>query len=224
MVERVRKEQAKASSRSSKAVSLSKSVYSSYKVVTLGDSSLAPSSAHRSSTAWSSAEDESSGAGPCPCPRRWGGGSPALLHESCRGRLRALQGVLLRGTFNPQSRFRASWDMTLLLAVMYITIVLPLQVGFEPDLGKAATDTLNQISAGLDIFFLLDIVINFRTGFYVEGAHAEALVRDPWLIASRYVKGWFSVDAIASPPFALLSLVQSNSGSDADTTHFAMFR
>jgi len=30
-----------------------------------------------------------------------------------------------------QSRFRASWDMTLLLAVTYITVVLPLQVGLE---------------------------------------------------------------------------------------------
>ena len=50
------------------------------------------------------------------------------MHLSCRGRLRVLQGLVLRGTFNPQSRFRASWDMLLLLAVTYITIVLPLQV------------------------------------------------------------------------------------------------
>mgnify|MGYP004171476285 CR=1 FL=1 len=30
------------------------------------------------------------------------------MHLSCRGRLRVLQGLVLRGTFNPQSRFRAS--------------------------------------------------------------------------------------------------------------------
>ena len=56
----------------------------------------------------------------------------------------------------------------------------------------------------------------------MEGAHAEALVRDPWLIASRYLKGWFGVDAIASPPFALLALLQS--GEESDTSSFAMFR
>ena len=58
--------------------------------------------------------------------------------------------------------------MLLLLAVMYITILLPLQTGFEEDLGKATTDTLNHISAGLDVFFLLDIAVNFRTGTLVS--------------------------------------------------------
>ena len=90
----------------------------------------------------------------------------ALVQLSCRGRLRVLQGIVLRGTFNPQSRFRASWDMLLLLAVMYITVVLPLQawpysrhshskcrhvhrdmhVGFEPDLDTATTNYLQQSS------------------------------------------------------------------------------
>lgn len=49
-------------------------------------------------------------------------------------------------------------------------------------------------------------------------------MRDPWLVASRYVKGWFGVDAIASPPFALLALLQSSSGEESDTSSFAMFR
>ena len=39
-----------------------------------------------------------------------------------------------------------------------------MQVGFEPDLGGATTHTLNLVSAGLDVFFLLDIAVNFRTG------------------------------------------------------------
>ena len=160
MVERVRKEQtlyeAKASSRSSKAASLKKGgAYASYKVLPL-----ACAGNSRDSFSNSSLGDD---APLCSSLSR-----TALVQLSCRGRLRALQGLVLRGTFDPQSRFRASWDMLLLLAVMYITILLPLQTGFEEDLGKATTDTLNHISAGLDVFFLLDIAVNFRTGTLVS--------------------------------------------------------
>ena len=62
------------------------------------------------------------------CSWRGGGGRPAHAQRTCRGWLRLLQELVLRGTLDPQSRFRATWDMTLLLAVTYITIVLPLQV------------------------------------------------------------------------------------------------
>ena len=50
------------------------------------------------------------------------------------------------------------------------------------------------VSAVLDVFFICDILVNFRTGFYAEGV----LVRDKKLIAQRYIKS--VCRSGASPP------------------------
>ena len=52
----------------------------------------------------------------------------------------------------------------------------------------------------VDIFFVLDVALQFRFGYIVDGR----VVMDSALISERYLHGWFAYDL-----FAFLPLVRS---------------
>ncbi|KAK3094471.1 hypothetical protein FSP39_002179 [Pinctada imbricata] len=62
------------------------------------------------------------------------------------------------------------------------------------------TDPLVIIDLIVDIMFIADILINFRTTYL----HNGEVVMDPKKIAINYVKGWFIIDTFAAIPFDLL--------------------
>lgn len=66
------------------------------------------------------------------------------------------------------------------------------------DGGRA--DPLVIVDLIVDLMFIADILINFRTT-YVENGE---VVSDKQKIAVNYVKGWFVIDTIAAIPFDLL--------------------
>ena len=53
----------------------------------------------------------------------------------------------------------------------------------------------------VDIMFIIDIIINFRTT-YVNSQ--EEVISLPSKIAAHYFKGWFLIDLVAAVPFDLL--------------------
>ena len=73
------------------------------------------------------------------------------------------------------------------------------------DTSKA--DPLVIIDLIVDIMFIADILINFRTT-YLHNGEVET---DPQKIAINYVKGWFVIDTIAALPFDLLLFGTGNS-------------
>lgn len=60
---------------------------------------------------------------------------------------------------------------------------------------------LNVVDLIVDIMFIIDILINFRTT-YVNSS--EEVVSHPAKIAIHYFKGWFLIDMVAAIPFDLL--------------------
>lgn len=66
----------------------------------------------------------------------------------------------------------------------------------------------NARSIAVDITFVIDILINFRTTF-VNGQ--DEVVSHPGRIAIHYLTGWFLIDLVAAIPFDLLLV-----GSDTD--------
>jgi hypothetical protein len=52
----------------------------------------------------------------------------------------------------------------------------------------------------VDVFFILDVALNFRTAYIVDAATME-LEDDPRRIARRYLGGWFAVDLASAIPF-----------------------
>lgn len=66
----------------------------------------------------------------------------------------------------------------------------------------------HQLSFPVDVTFVIDILINFRTTF-VNGQ--DEVVSHPGRIAVHYLTGWFLIDLVAAIPFDLLLV-----GSDTD--------
>ncbi|XP_068902393.1 potassium voltage-gated channel subfamily H member 6-like isoform X3 [Tenebrio molitor] len=113
------------------------------------------------------------------------------------------------------SPFKAVWDWIILILVMYTAIFTPYVAAFllnEPDNNrknkKYGEDPIVIIDLIVDVTFIIDILINFRTT-YVSGN--DEIVSDPVRIAVHYLKGWFFIDLVAAVPFDLLFF-----GSDTD--------
>lgn len=64
------------------------------------------------------------------------------------------------------------------------------------------TGPLVVIDLFVDIMFVFDIFINFRTTYVDE--HKGEVVSDPARIAKHYLKGWFVIDVLAAVPFDLI--------------------
>ena len=67
-----------------------------------------------------------------------------------------------------------------------------------------ADDPLVILDYIVDVMFIIDIFINFRTTFV--DVHDE-VVSDPCRVAIHYMKGWFVVDLLAAIPFELLIMI-----------------
>jgi hypothetical protein len=74
------------------------------------------------------------------------------------------------------------------------------------------SDPLEIIDLFVDIMFIIDIIINFRTTYVNEN---DEVVSHPGKIAIHYFKGWFVIDMIAAVPFDLLLYTQGNDVSRA---------
>ncbi|ROI48990.1 Potassium voltage-gated channel subfamily H member 2 [Anabarilius grahami] len=107
------------------------------------------------------------------------------------------------------SPFKAVWDWLILLLVIYTAILTPYSAAFllnEEEEGSMqncgySCSPLNVVDLIVDIMFIIDIIINFRTT-YVNAN--DEVVSHPLRIAVHYFKGWFLIDMVAAIPFDLL--------------------
>ncbi|XP_042228993.1 potassium voltage-gated channel unc-103-like isoform X13 [Homarus americanus] len=112
------------------------------------------------------------------------------------------------------SPFKAVWDWIILLLVIYTAIFTPYVAAFLLNEQEAARKShQNQYDSPIviidlivDIMFMVDIVINFRTT-YVN--HNDEVVSHPGKIALHYLRGWFLIDVVAAIPFDLLLVTDS---------------
>ncbi|KAL6438576.1 hypothetical protein ACFW04_004559 [Cataglyphis niger] len=116
------------------------------------------------------------------------------------------------------SPFKAVWDWIILLLVMYTAIFTPYVAAFvlsdteynSRKNKKYSDDPIVIIDLIVDVTFIVDILINFRTTFVNSN---DEVVSHPGKIAVHYLKGWFIIDLVAAIPFDLLLV-----GSDTDET------
>ena len=111
---------------------------------------------------------------------------------------------------DPRSSFRNTWDICMVFLVLYNSISIPYTAGFnlEASVGQTVFDYM------VDVFFAVDIVLNFYTAFYNDYGR---LVADRSSIKSNYMSTWFVVDLVASMPVELIAIFIAgmNSGSSA---------
>ncbi|XP_068604054.1 potassium voltage-gated channel subfamily H member 2 [Brachionichthys hirsutus] len=106
------------------------------------------------------------------------------------------------------SPFKAVWDWLILLLVIYTAILTPYSAAFLLNDQEEAMQSciyscspLNVVDLIVDIMFIIDILINFRTTYVNPN---DEVVSHPVRIAVHYFKGWFLIDMVAAIPFDLL--------------------
>ncbi|XP_077584360.1 potassium channel, voltage gated eag related subfamily H, member 7b [Stigmatopora nigra] len=124
------------------------------------------------------------------------------------------------------SPFKAVWDWLILLLVIYTAILTPYSAAFllndqeeqrRRECGYSCSP-LNVVDLIVDIMFIIDILINFRTTYVNQN---EEVVSHAAKIAIHYFKGWFLIDMVAAIPFDLLIF---GSGSDETTTLIGLLK
>ncbi|XP_048416779.1 potassium voltage-gated channel subfamily H member 6a isoform X1 [Stegostoma tigrinum] len=124
------------------------------------------------------------------------------------------------------SPFKAVWDWLILLLVIHTAIFTPYSAAFllnDQEEEKRlecgySCNPLAVVDLIVDIMFIIDIIINFRTTYVNEN---DEVVSHPAKIAIHYFKGWFLIDIVAAIPFDLLIF---RSGSDETTTLIGLLK
>lgn len=100
------------------------------------------------------------------------------------------------------SVFRFYWDLLMLLLMMGNLIILPVGITFFKDENTPPWIIFNVVS---DTLFLVDLVLNFRTGIMKEDS--TEIMLDPKTIRRHYLRSWFAVDFISSIPVDYIFLM-----------------
>uniref|UniRef100_A0A8C4SJI7 Potassium voltage-gated channel subfamily H member 6 n=1 Tax=Erpetoichthys calabaricus TaxID=27687 RepID=A0A8C4SJI7_ERPCA len=123
------------------------------------------------------------------------------------------------------SPFKAVWDWLILLLVIYTAVFTPYSAAFllneqeeEQRRSCYTCNPLNVVDLIVDVMFIVDILINFRTTYVNTN---DEVVSHPGRIAVHYFKGWFLIDIVAAIPFDLLIF---RSGSDETTTLIGLLK
>ncbi|XP_060906407.1 potassium/sodium hyperpolarization-activated cyclic nucleotide-gated channel 1-like [Labrus mixtus] len=118
---------------------------------------------------------------------------------------------------HPYSDFRFYWDLVMLMLMMGNLIILPVGITFFRDENTPSWIIFNVVS---DTLFMVDLVLNFRTGIIKED-NTEILL-DPRAIRQRYLKSWFLVDFVSSIPVDYIFLMVDSLDSEVYRTARAL--
>lgn len=97
---------------------------------------------------------------------------------------------------------RFYWDFTMLMFMVGNLIIIPVGITFFKEETSTPWIIFNVVS---DTFFLMDLVLNFRTGIVYEDN--TEIILDPEKIKMKYLKTWFVVDFVSSIPVDYIFLI-----------------
>ncbi|XP_075581728.1 potassium/sodium hyperpolarization-activated cyclic nucleotide-gated channel 1-like [Pelecanus crispus] len=103
---------------------------------------------------------------------------------------------------HPYSDFRFYWDLIMLIMMVGNLVIIPVGITFFTEQTTTPWIIFNVAS---DTVFLLDLIMNFRTGTVNEDS--SEIILDPKIIKINYLKSWFVVDFISSIPVDYIFLI-----------------
>uniref|UniRef100_A0A1I8IVH9 PAC domain-containing protein n=1 Tax=Macrostomum lignano TaxID=282301 RepID=A0A1I8IVH9_9PLAT len=109
---------------------------------------------------------------------------------------------------------KITWDWLILLCTFYIAIMVPYNAANSSGkLRKAngADDAGIAVDLLVEVVFIADICINFRTTFVSKSGQVVYCQR---MIAINYIKTWFFLDLLAAVPFDIIILISNAVSSD----------
>ena len=105
---------------------------------------------------------------------------------------------------NPEKTFRKRWDIAQVFFLVYVALLVPVRTGFG-DLNSIELKPFHFawfVDACVDLYFIVDIVVNFRTG-YID---ADGMIENrPGLIARHYLRTWFIIDFVSCLPVSYVA-------------------
>nr|XP_019948198.1 PREDICTED: potassium/sodium hyperpolarization-activated cyclic nucleotide-gated channel 3-like [Paralichthys olivaceus] len=115
------------------------------------------------------------------------------------------------------TNIRFYWDLLMLVLMMGNLIVLPVGITFFRDENTPSWIIFNVVS---DTLFMVDLVLNFRTGIVKEDS--TEILLDPRAIRQKYLKSWFLVDFVSSIPVDYIFLMVDSLDSEVYRTARAL--
>ena len=97
---------------------------------------------------------------------------------------------------NPRNAWRRRWDIIIMILIIYNAVYLPQDLVFDELAERQGRsmqvwDVLNYIA---DTFFILDVVVTFRTGIEEKYNGNEIVIMEASNVATQYTKGWLAID------------------------------
>jgi hyperpolarization activated cyclic nucleotide-gated potassium channel 2 len=96
---------------------------------------------------------------------------------------------------HPDNIAKLIFDLLGFALIIFQYVTVPFSIAFNFDDGN-----LKGYNYFSDIFFIVDMFLNFFTGFYKEGI----LMMSRKVIVTNYLKGWFLFDFISSFPYSFI--------------------
>eukprot|EP01045_Picozoa_sp_COSAG04_P006148 COSAG04_NODE_298_length_17490_cov_10.214249_13_plen_177_part_00 len=121
---------------------------------------------------------------------------------------------------DPDSAFSAMWDLLQVVLLLYVSITVPYRAALDVDVAFLSMTWWFDVV--VDVYFIVDIVLNFRTSFI--NTTTDVRETSSRLIAKNYLKGWFAIDFISCIPVGHIAfIIEQNEleelGSTADGTN-----
>ena len=100
------------------------------------------------------------------------------------------------------------------IMICFCAVAVPLEVGYDAALrrsmGTEGWANWNYFNLAVDIIFIFDIILNFRTGFVIDGH----LITGTRRIASHYIRHSFAIDVVGSFPINFIIEIASSGSTD----------
>ena len=103
------------------------------------------------------------------------------------------------------TKFKAFWNITVILLLGYTSTIVPFQVAFVDD----DSDFSTFINYTVDVLFGVDIIINFFSGYELPNNRVEIRLKQ---IVKNYLTGWFLLDLLATFPTQVFLSSEENNG------------
>lgn len=116
---------------------------------------------------------------------------------------------------DPRRNFRVSWNLLIMFFILWNCFEIPFRICFSVEEPKDVLYQLDTFNFIMDLIFLVDVALNFRTGYYENGV----LITDSTKIARKYLKSWFWIDFFTSVPFYVI--IEGSIHSSASSSEFS---
>lgn len=111
-----------------------------------------------------------------------------------------------RGIIDPrQAGFVQSWDVCMVLLLIFTALVTPYEVVFLPSTSEV--NGLFVVNRLVDLAFLADMYVQFHLAFQSGSAHGSKWVLDRTEIRRHYMSWWFWIDLLSIAPLWILNFV-----------------